>query len=50
MVGHTQTLLSQARPAAQALGDGSWGVHIAIQHHYQPYQATHLGQYFLSLM
>lgn len=50
MVGHTQTLLSQARPAAQALGDGRWGVHIAIQHHYQPYQATHLGQYFLSLL
>lgn len=50
MVGHTQTLLSQARPAAEALGDGSWGVHIAIQHHYQPYQHTHLGQYFLSLM
>lgn len=49
MVGHTQTLLSQVRPAAQALGDGSWGVHIAIQHHYQPYQHTHLGQYFLSL-
>ena len=50
MVGHTQVLLSQARPAAQALGDGRWGVHIAIQHHYQPYQQTHLGQYFLSLM
>ena len=50
MVGHTQTLLSQARPAAEALGDGRWGVHIAIQHHYQPYQHTHLGQYFLSLM
>ena len=50
MVGHTQTLLSQTRPAAEALGDGSWGVHIAIQHHYQPYQHTHLGQYFLSLM
>lgn len=50
MVGHTQVLLSQARPAAQALGDGRWGVHIAIQHHYQPYQHTHLGQYFLSLM
>ncbi len=50
MVGHTQVLLSQARPAAQALGDGRWGVHIAIQHHYQPYQHTHLGQYFLSLL
>ena len=50
MVGHTQVLLSQARPAAEALGDGRWGVHIAIQHHYQPYQHTHLGQYFLSLL
>ena len=50
MVGHTQTLLSQARPAAEALGKGRWGVHIAIQHGYQPYRETHLGQYFLSLM
>jgi len=50
MVGHTMTLLSQARPAAEALGKGRWGVHIAIQHHYQPYKETHLGQYFLSLM
>jgi len=50
MVGHTQTLLSQARPAAEALGKGRWGVHIAIQHGYQPYKETHLGQYFLSLM
>ena len=50
MVGHTQTLLSKVRPAAEALGNNRWGVHIAIQHHYQPYQPTHLGQYFLSLM
>lgn len=50
MVGHTMTLLSRARPAAEALGKGSWGVHIAIQHGYQPYHETHLGQYFLSLM
>ncbi len=50
MVPHTMTLLSQARPAAEALGDGRWGVHIAIQHCYQPYFETHLGQYFLSLM
>ncbi len=49
MVGHTTLLLSQARPAAEALGDGSWGVHIAIQHAMQPYHETHLGQYFLSL-
>lgn len=50
MVGHTMTLLSQARPAAEALGTGRFGVHIAIQHHYQPYRSTHLGQYFLSVM
>ena len=49
MVGHTMTLLSQARPAAEALGKGEWGVHIAIQHAYQPYHWNHLGQYFLSL-
>ncbi|MBE6930189.1 MAG: hypothetical protein E7463_07920 [Ruminococcaceae bacterium] len=50
MVSHTMQLLAQARPAAEALGNGRWGVHIAIQHAYQPYQETHLGQYFLSLM
>lgn len=50
MVGHTMTLLSQARPAAEALSTGRWGVHIAIQHHYQPYRDTHIGQYFLSLL
>lgn len=50
MVGHTMTLLSQARPASQALGDGKWGVHIAIQHNHQLYHENHLGLYFLSLM
>lgn len=50
MVGHTQVLLSQARPAAELLGNGNWGVHIAIQHNFQPYHENHLGQYFLSLM
>lgn len=50
MVGHTQALLSQARPAAEALGNGHWGVHIAIQHNFQPYHENHMGQYFLSLM
>jgi hypothetical protein len=50
MVGHTQPLLSQTRAAAESLGDGRWGTHIAIQHHYQPYRESHLGQYFLSLM
>jgi hypothetical protein len=49
MVPHTQHLCSQARPAAEALGSGEWGVHIAIQHAFQPYYETHLGQYYLSL-
>ena len=50
MVPHTQHLCSQARPAAEALGSGEWGVHIAIQHAFQPYYETHLGQYYLSLL
>ncbi|MBE5765795.1 MAG: hypothetical protein E7335_01275 [Clostridiales bacterium] len=50
MVGHTMVLLSQARPAAEALGKGTWGVHIAIQHSKEPYYETHLGEYFLSVM
>ena len=50
MVSNTMTLLTQARPAAEALGKGRWGVHIAIQHHATPYHENHLGQYFLSLM
>ena len=49
MVPHTQHLCSQARPAAEALSDGEWGVHIAIQHPVQPYFETHLGMYYLSL-
>ncbi len=49
MVPHTQHLCSQARPAAEALGDGEWGVHIAIHHAVQPYFETHLGIYFLSI-
>lgn len=50
MVPHTMSLLSQARAAAESLGEGRWGAHIAIQHCYQPYRETHMGQYFLSLM
>lgn len=50
MVSNTMMLLSQTRPAAEALGDGTWGVHIAIQHNFQPYHENHLGQYFLSMM
>jgi len=50
MVPHTLALLSKARPAAESLGEGRWGVHIAIQHPQQPYHEYHLGQYFLSLM
>lgn len=49
MVPHTQHLCSQARPAAEALGSGEWGVHIAIHHAVQPYFETHLGIYFLSI-
>lgn len=50
MVAHTMTLLSQMRPASEALGSGRWGVHIAISHAFFPYRETHLGQYFLSIM
>ena len=50
MVPNTMTLLTQARPAAEALGKGRWGVHIAIQHCLQPYHEYHLGQYFLSMV
>ncbi|MBQ6470555.1 MAG: hypothetical protein IJJ33_01100, partial [Victivallales bacterium] len=49
MVPHTQHLCSQARPAAESLGHGEWGVHIAIQHAVQPYFENHLNLYFLSL-
>ncbi len=50
MAGPTMPLLSQTRAASEALSKGRWGVHIAIQHSYQPYHLTHLRQYFLSLM
>jgi len=50
MVPHTQHICSQARPAAEVFKDGEWGVHIAIQHAYQPYHENHLGQYFISLL
>lgn len=50
MVPHTQHICSLARPAAEALGKGDWGVHIAIQHAVQLYhKEEHLGEYFLSL-
>jgi hypothetical protein len=50
MVAHTMQHLSQCRPAAQAIGNGQWGVHIAIQHCKQPYLESHLGMYYLSLL
>ncbi len=50
MVAHSMHHLSQARSAAQTLGHGEWGVHIAIQHAKQPYLESHLGWYFLALM
>jgi len=49
MVPHTQHICSQARPAAEVFRNGEWGVHIAIQHCFQPYSETHLGQFFLSM-
>ncbi|MBR4956202.1 MAG: hypothetical protein IKZ31_00450, partial [Lentisphaeria bacterium] len=49
MVPHTMHLCSQARPAAEALSSGEWGVHIAIHHPRQPFFETHLGEYYLSL-
>ncbi|MBE6358305.1 MAG: hypothetical protein E7057_03550 [Lentisphaerae bacterium] len=50
MVPHTQHVCSLARPAAEIFSDGTWGVHIAIQHAMQPYFENHLGVYYLSLM
>jgi len=50
MVPHTMHQCSQARAAAEALGEGDWGVHIAMQHPAQPYCENHLGIYYLSLM
>lgn len=50
MVPHTQHICSQARPAAEIYNNGDWGVHIAIQHAFQPYHENHLGIYYLSLM
>lgn len=49
MVANTMHHLSQARAAANTLGSGIWGVHIAIQHPKQPYLESHLSQYVLSL-
>lgn len=50
MVPHTMHLCSQARPCAEALGSGEWGVHIAIHHPMQPFFESHLGLYYLSIM
>ena len=50
LVAHTQHLCAQARPAAETLGSGAWGVHIAIQHAFQPYFENHLGLYYLALL
>ena len=50
MVPHTMHLCSQARPCAEALGSGEWGVHIAIHHPMQPFYESHLGLYYLSIM
>ena len=51
MVPNTTLLCSQARPAAQSLGNGEWGAHIAIHHPKQPdIKSEHLGWYYLSLL
>ncbi len=50
LVGHTMHLCSLARPAAESLGKGDWGVHIAIQHNLQPFTKDHLGLFFVSLL
>lgn len=47
---NSMPFLAQVRPSAEALGKGRWSVHIAIQHAYSTYHATHLNQYFLSLL
>ena len=50
MVPHTNALCTLARAAAESLGTGEWGVHIAIQHCGQLYEPEcHLKQYLLSL-
>lgn len=50
MVSHTQHIISQARPASEALGDGKWATHIAIQHIYFFNKPIQLNQFFLCLM
>lgn len=50
MVGAQTPLLAKTRAATQSLGNGRWGVHIAIHHPIQLYNEAHLGMYFLSLM
>ncbi len=50
IAGIQTPLLAKVRAASEALGNGRWGVHIAIQHHHQPYSETHLGIYFIALM
>lgn len=50
MVGHTNMLCASVRGASEVFGRGDWGVHIAIQHAFQPYDTEkHLSLYFLSL-
>ncbi len=50
MVGHTSMLCSLVRSASEVFGRGDWGVHIAIQHAFQPYDLEkHLSLYYLSL-
>jgi len=50
IAGIQMPLLSKVRSASEALGNGRWGAHIAIHHHHQPYDESHLGIYFIALM
>jgi len=50
IAGIQMPLLAKVRSSSESLGNGRWGVHIAIHHHHQPYDEAHLGIYFISLM
>lgn len=50
IAGIQMPLLAKVRSASEALGNGRWGAHIAIHHHHQPYDESHLGIYFIALV
>ena len=43
VAGIQMPLLAKVRSASESLGNGRWGVHIAIHHHHQPYAALDNG-------